>query len=767
MAVNIVCAALGVAAALATAALAAASRARTRRWRVVCVVLPGAAAVLALFAAWGGVGIESGGGVAERVVVLVDVSGSARGEPWRDPAWVERLARRRLLPGTRVTVVTFGGEGVRCAVEEAVVGAPGEEGRWPSAWAHFGEGVGSDVAAGLAWRTPEEARGGALAPRWVITDGLVAWPAEAPAAATVIPPAADVGVSDVAVRGGAELWARVRAVGGLTVADVELARNGEVIGRERVTFETGGGARWVTAPVADAGGVFEVRVRGAGGGGGDAFPENDVGRAAGPGAARVLRIGKGEGLPGDAWQLAAAGWQVVTVEGELGAREWRTLDAFVRQTGGGVVVRGEALGGELPAVGEKLLPVTRVRQEGTAAEVVVLLDASASMNESAGTEAGQKFSLAARGVSEGVAALRAEDRVTVAAFNSEAHVVAAGTAEQVQTTLGPALAAVRPAGGTVPDAALPAAEAALAGEASHKWVVLLTDGEVAGMDAAAWRAVLSRAGGRLVVVAPRAARQGPLAELADVWLDGDAPERWPALLRTALGQVERGEARHDPLAWRGPAQSAGTAAAWRELWKKPDARVLATGEARDGTWTAAAVAERGLGRTAAVAADDETLVRQAIDAVTPRAGDRRFAVRAQRAATGWQIVADGVEAGRFVDRASLAVRGAGETTPMLQTGPGHYVANVAGAAGAVVVRGDAEVLVARVNAADVAAEEWPATVEAGAPPAGAQRLRATGEGLWRPRVGGRWVDVSPALWGASAAAALAAVWGRRAGAGRR
>jgi hypothetical protein len=761
MTVNIVCAALGVAAALATAALWAASRARTRRWRSVCIVLPGAAATLALFAAWGGAGIESGGGGAQRIVMLVDVSGSARGEPWRDPAWVERLARRRLSAGTRITVVTFGGEGVRCAVEEAVVGAPGEEGRWPSAWTHFGEGTGSDGAAALAWRTPEEARGGTLAPRWVITDGLVAWPADAPAALTVVPPAADVGVTDVSVRGGAgpELWARVRAVGEIPVAEVELARNGQVIGRERVTFDKGGGVRWVTVPVADASGVFEVRLAAR-----DAFPENDEGRAAGPAAARVLRLGKGESLPGDAWKLAAAGWQVVTVEGELAAEEWRTLDAFVRQTGGGVVMRSAALRAELPPVGEKLLPVTRVRQEGTPADVVVLLDASASMNE--GTEAGQKFSLAARGVSEGVAALRPEDRVTVAAFNTEAHVLAAGTAGHLQTTLAPALADVRPAGGTVPDAALPATEAALAGEASHKCVVLLTDGEVARMDAAAWRALLSRASTRLLVVAPRAARHGPLAELADVWLDGDAPERWPALLREALGQVERGQARHDPLAWHA-GETAGTAAAWIEFWKKPDARPLATGEAHDGTWTAAAVAERGLGRTAAVAADDETLVKQAIDAVMPPPGDRRFTVRAQRAPAGWRIVADGVEAGRFVDRASLAVRSANETTPMMQTAPGHYVATVASAAGAVVMRPDADVLVARVNAADVAAEEWPATVEAGALPTGAQQLKATGEGLWQPRVAGRWIDFSPALWITSAVAALAAVWGRRAGAGPR
>jgi hypothetical protein len=753
----------------------AASGSRTRRWRIVCILLPAAAGVMALLAA-GGLHVAVGGGAARDVVILLDASGSARTSPWRDPAWVRRLAERRLDPATRITVVAFGRE-LKALVEDV---AAGDAGRWPSAWEHFGESDGGDLAGALAWRSPAEARGAPLAPRWIITDGLAQWPPDTSAAGvTLVAPQADVGVTDLSVREGA-LWAHVRAAGAVPAAPVEIFRDGKSLGSNTVMFENGGGGRWISVPVAEGPAVYEVRLEGR-----DPWPENDRGRlvhaAAGP--ARVLHVAAGERLPGDAWKLAAAGWQVVELEelaaDDLATQDWQTLDTFVRQTGGGVVMVGarRAFGpGGYTGIAAALSPVANGPPDGPPVQVVLLLDASASMNEAAGTGGEQKFRLAARGVAGGVALLRPQDRIAVIAFNTTATLLADGTKAQLTPALDAALDAVRPAGGTLPDAALEAVDRGLSGDAPHKLLVLLTDGEVPQMDIAAWRSLLQRHAAKLAVVAPQSARTGPLAALvADgTWLNGDAPERWPALLRSTIAGINAGRTRGDTLRWHAVAggELQATARAWTEVWTKPESQITATGEAVDGAWTIAATAQRGLGRVAAVALAPDApgapaLIDKMIAGVMPSSGDRRFSVAAKRAGDGWEITADGTQQGRFLNDETLRVRIAGQTIAMAQTAPGRYVARVPTAAGAIVVREEqgAEKLVARPEAPEVGSAEWPASAVPLFVPGDAARISADlhDDSRWILRAPGRSMALATPLWIGAALCALAALWGRRVG----
>lgn len=786
MSVNIVHLVLAGGIALLAAGLAA-TAARTRRWRILGILLPAAAALCALLAA-GGLTLSLGPGAARHVVILLDVSGSARTSPWRNPAWLQQVAQRRLGPDMRLSVVTFGRD-IKLALDDV---SAADVARWPSAWAHFGESDGSDLAAALAWRSPAEVRGQPPAPRWVVTDGLAPWPRDASAAGvTILPPRPDVGVTDIALREGA-LWARVRAAGAIPATRVELLRDGKSLARDTIAFESGSGARWISVPVEDAPGVYEVRVDGR-----DPWPENDRARLvhAGVGKARVLRVSAGERLPGDAWKLAADGWQVVQLDDiaadDLGPAGWQTLDAFVRQTGGGVVFTGarRAFGpGGYTGLAAALSPVAALPPEGPPAQIVLLLDASASMNEAAPGGSDQKFRLAARGVAAGVALLRPQDHVTVIAFNTSATLLADGTKQQLTPVLDAALANVRPTGSTLPDPALQAVDRGLSADVPHKLLVLLTDGELQQMDVAAWRSLLQRRGATLAIVAPQSARTGPLAALAadGTWLNGDAPDAWPALLRDTIAQAIAGRFRSDELRWRAEGTDLqgtdvqGTTSAWTEVWKKPESQVAAVGQAADGAWNVAATAQRGLGRSAAVALSPDSpgaaaLIEKMVAAVMPAAGDRRFTVAAHRVDGAWEITADGLQEGRFLNGESLRVRIAAdaalETFAMQQTAPGHYVARVPTAAAALVLRNEqgteqgGEQLVARLETPEVGSAEWPASAEPAPLPAGVVPVSADGhdDSQWFPRAPARSLSLVAPLWMASALGALAALWGRRAG----
>ena len=139
------------------------------RWRVVSLVLPALAGVaIAGAVARPVLRYESR---ARNVVILLDLSGSTRASPWRDPKWVRALAQRRLEAEVTVSVVGFAGT-TRMLVDHVALD---DEARWPTVWPVVDPDDVSDVTGALAWRSSEEARGAeAVAPRWLITDGLAA-----------------------------------------------------------------------------------------------------------------------------------------------------------------------------------------------------------------------------------------------------------------------------------------------------------------------------------------------------------------------------------------------------------------------------------------------------------------------------------------------------------------------------------------------------------------------------------------------------------------
>src|SRR5687768_6877188 len=103
----------------------------SRRWKVACVFLPMVAAVMVSLALAGPVVVHDPR--AERVVVLLDRSGSAGGGAWGGAAWVRGLMQERLARDVLVTVVGFGGKGgPRVLVQDLPAGAA--ESRWPLSW---------------------------------------------------------------------------------------------------------------------------------------------------------------------------------------------------------------------------------------------------------------------------------------------------------------------------------------------------------------------------------------------------------------------------------------------------------------------------------------------------------------------------------------------------------------------------------------------------------------------------------------------------------
>jgi hypothetical protein len=784
--------ALAIATAFLSAGLLLVSRRRTRRWRIVCILLPGAAAVFSLLAA-ADLHIPLPSRLPARIIILLDLSASTHNSPWRDPGWLRAFAQRRLDPAMRVTVVGFARQ-PRLLLDDA---SPADPARWPSSWPLFGDDDQTDLVAAAAWRSSAETSGKPLAPRWIITDALLSWPPDLSAAVTILPSAPDAAITDLTLHDRA-LWIRVRAVGDVPPRDFDIRRDGKLLAREHLTF-TPNSSRWLSLLADDATALYDVRLSPA-----DPWPEDDAAQLVhtASDAPRVLTIRGGPqppDVPADAWQLAADGWQVICLldvaAEDLPPDRWHLLDKFVRHTGGGVVLAGgrRAFGpGDYASSDllESLSPLWRGPHDGTPARVCFLLDASASMNDAAvasnAQNGEQKFRIAARAVEGALPLLAPGDHVSLIAFNTAATLLAAGTRDEVHARLDAALASVRPAGGTDPDAVLPTLAAALNGSpaTTRTLAVLLSDGEIPHLDVARWRAALSAADATLVIIAPPAARNGPLAALAqgNIWLDAPTPQAWALLLRQALAPLVAGKARTDPLAWNAPTGLAGTSTAWTETWPKTgpaDAPSLADGHAAGAMWPVAAVAQRGLGRVAALSLTPDSPAADALldhltRLVMPPAGDRRFslnAIRDERSAT-WLLTADGSADGRFLDGESLSVRFANplthvfETRPLDQTGPGHFTARLPVASGAVILRTDAagDHLVGRIEAPTLASDEWPAMREPSPLPLSIIQLPVEGNVVWRPASARatHW-NLTPALGCVAALAALAALWGRRAG----
>jgi Mg-chelatase subunit ChlD len=768
------------------------TRGRSRRWRGVALMLPGIAGLAIAGALMRPMIAYSRS--AGNIVILLDLSGSTRASPWRDPRWVRALARRRLDPGTTLSVVSF------AATPQLLMDHvfPSDDARWPTAWPAVDPDNASDIARALAWRSPEEARNAEpLAPRWLLTDGLAALPVQnwtMPLAVTEIPPASDqpdLGIIRLQRVASGELAIQIRATGPAS-GRLTVERDGQPFASQELIFSQLGGAgstRWVTLHDADGDAPHRYEVTIVRTPTPDPWPEND--RASlqwsPPSAPRVLIVNDGKeeirhaldmlhwsivpsaAFPSDLRSLLAANQQVVVLDSAamLSPQQLSTLDAFVRETGGGLLLMDASGLDEDSTVLAALSPVFNSSPNRTPARIVFLLDASGSMNETAGpTMPDQKFRLAAHGVIGAIERLHADDQLTVLTFNDAVHRLAAGTKQELAATLEERLAHVQPTGPTSPDAALPEIASAFANKPpdAPALVILLTDGQIPSIDAARWEATLHAAGASLTLIAPHASPADALSALATTlhahWYPTEDATRWPLLLRRAVSDAFAGREQTTPLDWHsenfdGPVLQ-GKIARWREVWRKPEALPLA----RADDTTLAAIAQRGLGRVAAVAMNDlspsgTALLQRIVQKLAPPAGDRRVTLSGTRSGEHWLLTADALDDGQFMNELDLhaTVINAEATTNVgfHLTAPGHYEAGVESPHPFQAIVAEGDHLVGTLPIAQVEISEWPASVEVEDEmkiPAGVMILDPNESAdKWAPHVQRTPVALAPVFWG--------------------
>jgi hypothetical protein len=521
--------------------------------------------------------------------------------------------------------------------------------------------------------------------------------------------------------------------------------------------------------------------------------------------ARIVSVGS---FQQKAWQLAADGWQAIALDDvplqspftadprpSLTPGQVKTLERFVRDTGGGLLIAGRrnsfasghyAEAGPEGATGglEGLSPVwSRPHEGGGGLQVVFLLDASGSMNEAValqpetrgaavqerGTADGTRFRLLAQNVQQAAALLAADDRLAIITFNGGADRLADGTAASVRPMLAAALGGVMPTGTTAPDAALGELRAVLAEppgtSPSSRLVILVTDGEIPAMAIDRWEALLAaQVGVRLVIIAPPPAPGSLVQRLVQAvpgaaLYPAAAPGAWEGLLRRIVSREVDGGAHDTPLPWQAAVDwlqpRGGEASRWMDVWIKPESTLLVRGDPTPATGTRplAALVQRGLGQVAAIAMsgkDDRALLDQLLTRVAAAPGDRRFAVMLRKGpssaappgddtgGSGWRLIADGADANGFIDGERLAAnlflpdRPEPVRITMRQTAPGHYEAAAEGAVAATVFReASSPVLLGRVPIPSVETGEWPASFSQG--------LQVADNSLALPAEGeGRW-----------------------------
>jgi hypothetical protein len=803
---------------------------RSWRWLLAGILLPAASAT-AIALALANISV----GARPRVVILLDFSGSTRHSPWRDPAWVQSIAQRHLEPHQPLTVIAFAGNQRHVFLPDITpADSWPAQFVWdvsPTATTDLAAALSGDPAGPNA--APWVITDGLFPTSAIPSLPRAAWtilPPTAPDAAVrdVVLRAAGPDQLEIMVQ------LSVTGIRQPLTARITVECDGTPLADQTTEFRAPppGGAtmRWLTlrdhlenaaAPPRH----YSARIQLPG----DLWPENDLGSAVWAGAAdrRMLIVGASRpaDLPGefiptdrftpDAAQLAAEGWQLIVLSDvpaetqadapALSPAAAHALDTFVRDNGAGLLLlaNAHAFGpgryGEGTVPGdllEALSPVSSHPQKTGGLNVLFLLDASSSMNELAPGTTERKFALLSRGVQDAAAYLADDDDLTLVTFGSGARLLTSGTSRDLRPTLAAHLASVQPAQGTNPDVALPPVADFMRKPGRHL-VILLTDGEIPWMDIPRWQTALQTPNTHLAIIAPASTSGSMLQRLAAAlpdasWSQTQNPAAWAAALRQAVLEQARGTVQSTPLPWQttsdhlsataplerkspdlpnGSTADAlfGTAATWTRTWPKPESTPRAA--STDHSVPVAAVAQRGLGKVAALClADDATPAYQAlrqrlIQTVAAAPGDRRFTAAAARTAGGWLITVDAIDAGKFMDGLKLLLQPlpAGDHVPLLQTAPGHYEAHVTSAPNglaAVIVRPDSpDPLVARLQTAAVETAEWPATVQTPASlPPGVTVLPANDVSLWTPPAAP--LALSPSLWLLATATALAALWTR-------
>ncbi len=752
------------------------------RRRLICVVLPALAVAFWILAAASPLLLSAA--PARQFIVTLDLSGSTIAAPWRKPQWVKRVVRKE-LPGRRdVVVVGFAGHAYEIFGNKNHRGTAAS--RWPRRWPRF-TGRRTDLAGALAYRP----RGFSTdAPRWIFTDGFLAWP-RAPGfatALTIVPPARpDVGVTRFRTFPTHAAGERKLAVvatlhaTGATHATVRLYRNKRLVARRAIRFSGPGWrtVRLLDAPPGNHARVYRVQVES-----GDPWPQDNVAKTfvPAPGVTHVLLVTASRApfvanaahilisrISPSRFPLALAGLtheQIVVLwdvpRWRLSAAARTLLRRYVSATGGGLLFIGgrhafgpggyAVPGGDGLATLQALSPLSSLPPNPRLKQVIFLLDGSGSMGESAGNGE-SKFAVAAASARRAMGLLPPKQPCAILIFHNRTRILLRGAAGTVRRAIRDSAAHVVPTGATILNSALPALRRLLRPGSD---VILLTDGQIPHIAAPRWAALLHGRHSQLDIVAPvrlHAVKPTALARLAlathAAVLATDNPRRWPALVTRALARRLAGRAHTRQITWRtwrGP-QLAGATGRWIRTWKKRRSELWAASAM--GNVPLAATWRVGLGHVGAVtftenAANYARLLARIIAAVKALRADPRFVLSVRPDGRHCRITAQAVSGHSFLNNRALLVETGGnaahQKVAFRQTGPGRYTAQVLRRRRPLVATvsekaGGRWRLIGRINFPRLPGREWPATAPHRACPwPHVTLLPPTGPGdhRWRP-----------------------------------
>ncbi len=701
------------------------TRKRDRAWKLYSIVLPLLAAVLALLAA--ATPILHFVSPARRVIVALDESPAAITAPWRNLHWLRSFLQMHLPKGTQVELVGFASRPHILTSSLHLKTLPENSARFlPSST--FTASTGSLLEFSGA------------TPCWIFTTGLLRWessrndtPPASPIAVTLIPPTqTDVGITNLQIvylnnrktltnaatapshesppSAAPQLAVTLRATGAKSVVARESSA-GHILNATPLRFTRSGIKTLLFPPLikSEQWRDREITVRLTTG---DPWPGD--GKASidipMPGTRHVLIItnhptNSGHAIPGwitqeippaqfsDAIRHLSHVQAVILNDisiGELPADAEKTLEEFVTQVGGGLLIVGtrQAFGpggyglpqghSEQPSVLEQLSPLSSLPPHPRPQHVLFLLDVSGSLGNPT-TSGATRFALAARAICGAVQLLKPNDRITVLLFSGRTRQLVNGRAKSVRSILPSLLARIIPNGPTRPNTALPVLRTLLTKKAL---LVVVTDGRIPHLNVPAWKRLLLRDSVRFAVIAPghsSTATQQLIAQTGAMRFSMRHFSQWAGLLRAAVARQLGGIEQTNTVQWTSaPLHLKGRTEQWDIVYLKHQATLIARAQ----THPLAAVWRRGMGKVAAMAFADSS--RQAgilrsslLNMVRPPAGDHHFDINARYRAAHWTVTVSAVDGKRFMNNLQLGLgiieqRNRILQTKLKQTAPGKY-----------------------------------------------------------------------------------------------
>lgn len=593
-----------------------------------------------------------------RVAVLVDLSPSTRGAPWRDAVWLKRRLAT-MLPRQSYQIYAFA---------DAVL--------------HEWRPDSGEIACSET-RLPDVSADAVV----LFSDGLLAAPQHSPAAYPVL---TDWSPQDARVDRLEYRDAPAEA----TVAGDALPR--------RLTWSAVGqsmsvgvnSAVTLGAPTELPAGRVEVRLNSA-----DPWPENDAMTLPPAPPTRLERWWVGDGAPAGFRTLAAAqlpgelagylpaGLIVLAQPSPDTLSSELHLGRYVSDLGGSLIV----LDGETDYAAWRNMPLLRLlplapdppRPE---TRWTILVDNSGSMAEAVGNRS--RWDLAAAAGEQMIAGLPADDSVSLAAFSDSARWIVKSATVREALAKPVDLSGQLPRGPTNLEAIL--GQLGVSGRSGvRQSILVITDAQVQFDDFAGTLRQLKAADYHVSVLA---LRDGPadatLRELCGstggVYLRQADPAKWTESARQLGVAAAPARLQHSSLqATARPPLAAGDrlVSVWSRAWEKQGGDVLLAAQRDRETIPLVARWQAGLGTTAvAVMPLSARDIRALCDDMMRRPADPRFRIDASAAGDGLLTV-HAADAGRAMNGLRLTlslVPMDGNTSPLSiplkQQAPGEYVA---------------------------------------------------------------------------------------------